>query len=613
MAIKVLDSLTAEQIAAGEVIENPASVVKELVENSLDAGASVIRITVQEGGKKMLTVTDDGSGILSEDLPLAFKRFATSKLVLLEDLQHITSLGFRGEALPSIATVARVNLTTRPRGAISGARIKLAGGRVLSREETGAAEGTVVEVRDLFYNTPGRLKFLRAAPVEAGRITTLITEIALAHPEVSFVLANEKREVLQTSGDGVLRHVIASLYGSECAAAMLPLEGEEHRPNLRVSGYISPPHLNRASRRQITIMINGRIVHNNMVVNALERGYGTFLPSRRHPVAVLHLKVSPTILDVNVHPAKTEIRFQQPEAVKELVYQAVKTTLQHPAAPRRIQVRHGRVDGAITESFTGAQESILWKDGARRYALDTPLGEPGLIPSGTCGDENHAGTAYPTDAEPPSTLKMHPEREAGSDPAENCRLIGQFLHSYLVVQRGDELLIIDQHAAHERVIYEMLSTRREEDRETVQLTVPLTVEVPVTWGEALETLLPLLQNSGFKMEPFGDNSYIIRAYPFNTREQFKAGDLYTMLEELVRKGTAHGEDRLEQVRKTVACHRAIKAHQPLSRPEMEQLLQNWEKSAGANYCPHGRPAVITLNREELQRGFNRRGGGSDGR
>ena len=261
------------------MIENPASVVKELVENSLDAGATRVEIQITGGGKKAITVIDDGCGMVPAELPLAFQRFATSKLAVLDDLNRITSLGFRGEALPSIAAVSRVTITSRPRGALSAARLSLAGGEIIAREETGAPEGTAVEVRDLFYNTPGRLKFLRSAPVESGRISTLLTGLVLAHPKTAFSLASESKQVIQTAGDGNLLHAIGALYGHECAAAMIALPETEIEPGLAVTGFIAAPHYNRASRKQITVIINGRVVRNYRVIAALKGATAVYAPA----------------------------------------------------------------------------------------------------------------------------------------------------------------------------------------------------------------------------------------------------------------------------------------------------------------------------------------------
>ncbi|NLA11110.1 MAG: DNA mismatch repair endonuclease MutL, partial [Firmicutes bacterium] len=323
--IQVLDQQTAEKIAAGEVIEHPASVVKELVENSLDAGADRIEISLHEGGKRRIKVVDNGSGIDPAGLELAFSRFATSKLTVLGDLESITSLGFRGEALPSIAAVSRVTLTTRRRGDLAASRLRREGGAGGPPEEVGAPEGTEVIVEDLFFNTPGRLKFLRGAPREQARISSLLTALALARPDCAFTLTNEKRTVLRTSGDGSLLHAIGALYGSEAAAAMIPLERRDPESGITLSGFTSEPHYSRASRRWITVVINRRAVRCPLLVSALERAYGGMLGRGRHPLAVLALQVPPALLDVNVHPAKSEVRFERPERFNELVFRGIRS------------------------------------------------------------------------------------------------------------------------------------------------------------------------------------------------------------------------------------------------------------------------------------------------
>jgi DNA mismatch repair protein MutL len=606
VAINVLDNLTAEQIAAGEVIGDPASVVKELVENSLDAGAKLIQVLVRAGGKNNLTVIDDGCGIPSAELPLAFRRFATSKLSSISDLKHITSLGFRGEALASIAAVSQVTLTSRTPGAEFGSRISLAGGQVLSQEEVGAAYGTSVEVKELFYNTPARLKFLRSLPVESGRITVLLSEMALAHPQVSFVLTNDNKTILQTSGDGELRHVIGVLYGNDCASSMAPLGKTADQPGISLKGYLSLPHMNRASRRYVTFVVNGRIIRSSMLLYALKRGYGSCLPGNRYPVAVLHLNLPPHHLDVNVHPTKAEIRFQQTEEVKELVYQAAKTALQRPASPRKARFCTGD-ENMFQDTF--------WKEGGQRYALDWR--ESGAESGKQTSLFSAEGGGDPAEISvDPSAFQSNQEMRqpgTGVNWGEHYRLIGQFLYSYLVAQHADQLLLIDQHAAHERVIYAALATGNNERHRAVQLALPMTVDVPLTWREPLEAVLPLLNEAGFNVDHFGDNSYIIRSYPFAERPGMNAGAFYHLLEDLVTSQANPGEDLREKVLKSVACHRAIKANQPMSVQEMEQLLGEWAKVAEKNYCPHGRPAVVALSRDELDRGFKRRGGGRDGR
>lgn len=602
MGIKKLDKTTSEQIAAGEVVENPASVVKELIENALDAGASRVEIKLAGGGRKMLKVIDNGTGIAARDLPMAFQRFATSKLSSLDDLERICSLGFRGEALPSIAAVTRVTMLTRARGAMTGSSIILEGGKITSQAEMGAPEGTAVEVKDLFYNTPGRLKFLRSDTAETARVTALVSDLALAHPRVAFILSNERTHLLQTSGDGNLLHAIGAVYGRETASTMLSIEVKNKEHDLELEGYISDPVQNRSNRRYISVTINGRPVKSPAVTAAVLRGYGSFLPKHRFPVAVLHLRISPALLDVNVHPAKTEVRFQSPEAVKELVYLGVRNTLHQPFADfSRQDTPAGHKDARKT-AFTP------WMNGARQYVLETPQ----LKDKDSLQDTT---PSFLTVSQPPIEKSADealeaPGREGGKGA---CRLIGQFLHSYIVAARDDELLLIDQHAAHERVIYEKLVSRGEGKIEGAQLTVPLELEVPAAWREPLEELKPYLEEIGVKVESFGDNSYIIRSIPFSRKEWEGKEALYSMLEELVVKEFSPGENQQEKVMKTVACHGAIKAHQPLSDLEMEILLEQWENTPGCSYCPHGRPVVQVFHLRELEKGFQRKGGaGRDG-
>lgn len=590
--IRILDSQVAEMIAAGEVIEHPAAVVKELVENSLDAGADRIEISVSDGGKRSIRVTDNGSGIAPGDVELAFSRFATSKLASLEDLEAITSLGFRGEALPSIAAVARVTLTTRRKEDFAATRIRLEGGVISASEAAGAPEGTEVLVEDLFFNTPGRLKFLRGGPRELAKISALVTSMALAHPDCSFTLVSDGKNVLRTTGDGSLLHAIGALYGKEAAAAMLQLRSHDPSQKILLEGFLSAPHFSRASRRWITVVINGRVVQCPLLAGALERAYGGMLARRRHPVAVLILKAPPEMLDVNVHPAKSEIRFQRPEIFNEMVFRAARRAL------------HGRQGEEPAPDWIKEQQRE-W----RRQQLEL------LYPGG--GEEGRVTAPFTSGQAPPADdLAVHPEAVTPSslanetipgDGAGRCRLIGQFLHSYLVAQEGEELLVIDQHAAHERVLYHALCSR-EPGKRPAQLTLPLNLELPPAWAVRLEEILPLLEEAGFMLEPFGDNSYILRAIPFLLREGGDTG-IYAFLEDLLQEEPEPGVESRERILQKIACHGAVKAQQPLSRAEAEQLLRDWEKTPGAACCPHGRPALIKIHRAELDKRFLRKGGG----
>jgi len=588
MEIRKLDKKTAEQIAAGEVIENPASVVKELVENALDAGATKIDVEIENGGKSFIAVTDNGSGINSRDLPLAFKRFATSKLVVLDDLNKLSSLGFRGEALPSIAAIARVRMTTRAEGELAGAQITLSGGDIIAQEEAGAPPGTRVEVTDLFYNTPGRLKFLRAGSVESTRISTLLSEMALARPGTAFNLKSAKRNLFSSSGDGVLLHVIGSLYGNDTAEAMIQIDRRDSDSGCSLTGYTSAPYLTKSSRRWITLVVNGRLIKNPMMVNTLERAYGDLLTKQRHPLAILYLDISPELIDVNVHPAKVEIRFQEPETVKKLIYRSVKLAL-HDAR----KLPDWPEKDLISDYSTQKPES--WR-GSRLF--DQPADfKPEPMQYGENKINLHLQakeTEFDSEIEPPS---------------ETCRLIGQYLQSYLVAQKGENLLLIDQHAAHERINYHRLQNMdRESGRvERSQLIMPVTLNFPSIWRNKIPKVLPVINTLGFDLEPLGEDSYVVRSVPFTLSENVSSSQLYDLLEQLLTTNYGSESEYREAILKTIACHRSIKAKQPLTRTEMEELLREWEKTPRAQYCPHGRPTVISFDRVQLDKSFQRKG------
>ncbi len=590
--IKILEKSTAEQIAAGEVIENPSSVVKELVENSLDAGADKIEVELENGGKSRLVVTDNGHGIVASELPLAFRRFATSKLTVLKDLDQLSSLGFRGEALPSIAAVAKVKMTTRTRAALSGAVIKVEGGEVIEQEEAGAPFGTRVEVRSLFYNTPGRLKFLRADSVESTRISFLLSEMSLAHPETSFTLKSGKKRLFNSTGDGVLLHAIGSLYGNESAEAMLEIKRSDPDSGCSLYGYTSAPHLTRSSRRWITLVVNGRLIKSPLLISALERAYGDLLPGRRHPLAVLFIELPPTIIDVNVHPAKTEIRFQKPEIIKNLVYSAVKTVL------RDMQILPEWPEKTFQDTRNYYQSDIYPPD----------LKENSISEKPTCLEQ------YKDQNLPPANTFINSQAESikgyvTDNKPERCCLIGQFLQSYLVVQRDEDLLLIDQHAAHERINYHRLKQSEDpvKKQERVQLTIPLTLELPVSWRSEMPGLLPLLNEFGFDLEAIGEDNYIIRSVPFLLSSNADSTQIYDLLEMLVNADFESDLEYREAILKTIACHRSVKAKQALTREEMEQLLEMWESTPLAEYCPHGRPTVISFDRNRLEKSFHRKG------
>jgi DNA mismatch repair protein MutL len=607
MTIKLLSKDTAEKIAAGEVIENPASVIKELVENALDAGAERIEVSILSGGRELITVADDGEGIRQNEVSLAFQRFATSKLEAIDDLDQLNSLGFRGEALPSIAAVSKLELITRPLNAVGAARIFLEGGEVKEFGETGAPYGTKVTVKELFYNTPGRKKFLRAAAVEASRISALITAMALAHPDRSFSLQSNGRSLLKTTGDGNLLHVIGALYGPESAAAMLELKGGSGEEGIVLEGCISAPHYNRSSRKWITVIVNGRIVNNYQITSALLRAYGDQMPQKRFPLAVLNLKVRPEMIDVNVHPAKTEIRFLDAETAKKAVYRSIKLSLQNlsvtPAWPdSKIQSVFSKPTDSFRQHSFDLQKNSLNRnrDNDGKFLIR----ESALQPLEYREQQEQPGFSR-ADALSKG-LASGVQHESGS---AYYTLIGQYLNSYIIVQRDEDLILIDQHAAHERLIYNQLkgSLKSALKADSAQLTIPYTLDIPVSWRERLPQVLPYLKSCGIDLEPIDLDSYVIRAVPLIFNEPLKDYEIIDLLERLITGDEGESADPHDALLKTIACHRSVKAKQPLKREEMNMLLEEWFETETAGFCPHGRPTMISLDRHQLEKSFLRRG------
>ena len=604
--IKVLDRQTAEQIAAGEVIESPVSVVKELVENSLDAEAEKIEVSVEQGGKETIVVTDDGSGMVYEELPVAFKRFATSKVTTFDDLSRLKSLGFRGEALPSIAAVSKIELVSRQENSLSGSRIKLVGGEITSHEEIGAPPGTRVIVRELFYNTPGRHKFMRAASYETSKISTLLTEMALAHPKTAFSLQSNGRTLFRSSGDGSLINTLAALYDNETAKAMLELFGRDRGTDYSLQGFVSAPHLSRSTRKWIIFIVNGRLIKNAMLLNALERAYGDLLPTSRHPLAVVYFNIPPGEIDVNVHPTKTEIRFLQPDHIKTFLYKNVRLTLHNNDTPIQksweagIQVR----EKGFAPSGLNREEPSYSPERVHRKQFDFERFKQNYIQ----GNAKSAEQEISVNSFEQNCAAGSREEELTNDLHE-WKLIGQHLNSYIIVQKGENLLIIDQHAAHERIIYESLQRESDPDSagENSQLTLPINIEVPTSWRSRIDQTLPFLREAGFEMEALGEDNYVIRAVPFMMRSDAGQKELYDLLENIFEAEDSSALAIKEKIFKTIACHRSIKAKQKLSREEMEKLLDQLKSTPRAFVCPHGRPTIIRFDRRTLERGFHRAG------
>ena len=582
MPIRILSPEVASQIAAGEVVERPASVVKELVENALDAGAKSVTVEIAAAGRTLVQVADDGAGIPPDELALAIERHATSKLSSAEDLFRIATLGFRGEALASIGSVSRLTITSCTLGSPAGARLRVEGGRIGRLEKTGAPVGTVVRVEDLFYNVPARLKFLKQDGTERRAIDALVTRYALAYPLVRFKLSEDSTLSLHTAGDGDRRSILAALYGVDVSRQMLEIMAEEE--DFKLTGYISPTALTRSNRKEITFFVNGRWVQDTPLTSALLQAYHTLLMVGRYPLAAMFIEVPPEEVDVNVHPAKAEVRFRSPD-----------------------------------KAFSFVQRSTR-----RALLAYTPV--PQLAPQNLWGTSEQPRQIDPTWnlAHAPENEKQNPDSEtdvAGSDfqsPILNLqssishipllRLIGQIGATYLVAEGPDGLYLIDQHAAHERVLFEKLMAQHAQNAIPSQaLLTPAVVHLPTASTHLLEEQLPVLQHFGFHVEPFGQNSYQVRAMPALFASSDPAAALRALVEDF-EEDEAPLQNEIEAKIAGRVCKRlAVKAGQILSPEEQRALLADLENCASPRTCPHGRPTMIHLSVDMLERQFGRKG------
>ncbi|MBM4466380.1 MAG: DNA mismatch repair endonuclease MutL [Chloroflexi bacterium] len=573
MPIRVLSEEVASKIAAGEVVERPVSVVKELVENSIDAEAREIKVEVRQGGRRLVRVIDNGMGIPADEVELAFARHATSKIASLDDLSSIATLGFRGEALASIAAVSQLTIVTRTAEENVGTQLRLEGGRVAQRQKKGCPQGTVVTVENLFYNVPARLKFLRSEATERKHIDGLIYRYGMAYPHLRFSLLNDGRPTFQSLGSGELYDVLIKVYGLELAQQMHEVgsieadnlkPGTSNRELVDVYGYISPPSLHRANRDYLTFFVNGRWVQDRMLSYAVSEAYHTLLPTGRYPIVVLCLELDPSQIDINVHPTKSEIRFLDSNAVFAAVQKAVRRTL---------------VDRAAIPRMTGLPSQWSAQEMERRRRL---------VEVGT--QAKAVGIETPSVFEFPEPVKLPP-----------LRVLGQVAQTYIIAEGPEGLYLIDQHAAHERVLYERVMAERAKMAVTSQtLLEPLTIELPRVAGEES---VGFLNQLGFDVEPFGGETYLVRAVPAMLAKGDIGQAIVEIVDELSEAGTAGAGE--ERALISLVCHSAVRAGQTLSVEEMRDLIRQLEGTTMPRTCPHGRPTMIHLSAAQLAREFGR--------
>lgn len=661
--IQVLDPITIDKIAAGEVIERPASVVKELVENAIDAGATAIVVEIKEGGISFMRITDNGCGIERDDVRSAFLRHSTSKIRSVDDLVHIGSLGFRGEALSSISAVAQVELITKTRDQTFGTLYRIAGGKEEDLEDTGAPDGTTFIIRQLFYNTPARRKFLKTPMTEASHVGDLMTRLALSHPHISFQFINNGQSKLHTSGNGKLKDVIYHIYGRDIAANLL--KAEYDAKGLKVTGFLGKPIISRGNRNFENYYVNGRYVKSKIVTKAVEDAYHTFMMQHKYPFTCLHIQIKGSDVDVNVHPTKMEVRFSDQELIYRQIYQTIIQGLQHKElipqvtiGKDRLAVRPANRDKA-PEPFEVQRRQI---EQPREYQMQqkvqpeelkncakaaNPIADRTAAVAAS-GEETHKGSVVreqgtgcygekrETGCRNENPAKQNPNLQAGqvvSDRRDNIaapgvqkaeqmdlfdgkllspeakkhhKIIGQVFDTYWLVQMEDKLYIIDQHAAHEKVLYERIVKEMKERNVSSQIvSPPIIISLNLEEQEKMKKYQNIFKTLGFEIESFGGREYSIRAVPQNLFGMTEQGFFIEVLDHLEEDPSSKTLDVLSDRMATMACKAAVKGNQKLSLRETEALIDELLQLENPYNCPHGRPTIISMTKYELEKKFKR--------
>lgn len=686
--IHVLDQVTIDKIAAGEVIERPASIVKELVENAIDAGATSVTVEIKDGGISLIRIMDNGCGIPHEEVRSAFLRHSTSKISSVEDLAHISSLGFRGEALSSIAAVTQTELITKTEEEELGTRYVIEGGKEISIEETGAPDGTTFLVRQLFYNVPARRKFLKTPMTEAGHVQDLLMHLALSHPEVAFIFLNNGQEKLRTSGSGKLKDVIYNVYGRDVAANLLDIDYE--KGGLRITGYLGKPVITRGNRNFENFFVNGRYVKSPMISKSLEDAYRDFTMQHKFPFAVLHFHVDGEQIDVNVHPTKMELRFQRQQDVYNTVFEGVHRRLLEPELIQQAEVPDPVASDAKegAEARTAKESPFLLKPrtpgnvpaGARPVsrpavpdagkpenseASESPVVQPAAGVAARSGEKNAASQeskeevrdedyfirkmrervmayhnrASSAEVSDKSGIYRQEEqadriREAAvynAQPAEEAvqpksqqldlfeenflkrdvraeyKLIGQVFDTYWLVQYQDSLYIIDQHAAHERVLYERtLKGMKTREFTSQYLSPPIILSLSMQEAELLKENMDRFARIGFEIEPFGGEEYAVRAVPDNLFGIAKKELLMEMIDDLADGiSSSMTPELIDEKVASMSCKAAVKGNNRLSAQEVNALIGELLTLDNPYHCPHGRPTIIAMTKRELEKKFKR--------
>ena len=640
--IQLLDQKTIDNIAAGEVIERPASVVKELVENAVDAKANAVTVEIKDGGMTLIRVTDNGIGIPKDQVKTAFLRHATSKIRSVEDLLSVSSLGFRGEALSSISAVAQVELVTKTAESFSGVSYKIYGGEEEAFDDIGAPDGTTFLVKNLFYNTPARRKFLKSATTEAGYVEQMMVHIALSHPEISFKFIHNNKNKIYNSGNGKVKDIIYHIYGRDVAGALIPLEAQNE--DVKVTGFVAKPYVSRGNRNYESYFINGRYIKSSIIYKAIEEGYRTFTMKHRYPFVCLDFKIDQELLDVNVHPTKMEIRFRNGREIYELVVDAVRAALlqkdlvqdvlretpkkkelpktKEVKKPEPFEVNRRKEEvQKVDQQGQGVQQQVEKQRQAVQQQIEKPSHPVKKTLTASESSKNtkkptYAGLNYNTQKKEfpqyktdelssnQMTLREDPVFSVQARP--DRKILGQLFKTYWLIEYEDQLFIMDQHAAHEKVNYERLMKNfKEKEIYSQRLEPPMVVTVSMTEAEALTRYKDAFAGLGFTIESFGGNEYCIREVPANL---YGIGerDLFMELLDAVSQenGTLDTEVIASKIA-TMACKMSIKGNQRVSLMEVEHLLDELMKLENPYQCPHGRPTIIKMSKYEIDKKFKR--------
>ena len=620
--ITVLDQETINKIAAGEVIERPSSVVKELLENAIDAGASFVTVEIRDGGISFIRITDNGCGIEAKQIPLAFLRHSTSKIRSAADLLSISSLGFRGEALSSIAAVAQVELMTKTPEAIVGSRYVIEGGLEKSTEEIGVPSGTTFVIRNLFFNTPVRRKFLKTAATEGSYIYDLVSRIALSRPDISIRLIQNGQTKIYTSGNHNLKDIIYSVYGRDVVKELVSAGREEE--NLKGEGFIGKPLLCRGNRTYENYFINGRYVKSDLITKAIEDAYRPFLMQHKYPFTVLSFTFAPELLDVNVHPSKMELRFQNPEEVYHFVFEMVTEALTRQELIPKVELSsEKKVEEPISsrlhmpEPFETKRRTA--EGGKVPESSKIEEGQPlyPITPNAGFSEQKVQAKDNISSALPPISgmavtkeekqLDLFEEKILTPEKKAEFSILGQVFKTYWLVQYRDEFLIVDQHAAHEKVLYERFVKDLKEKKQmlTQQINPPIILTLMPTQMELLQKYQAVFLQAGFEIEPFGGKEYAVYGVPADFSSLAKQEWLMEMIDGMSEEGGVKSPDILLDKLASMACKAAVKGNQALSHQEMESLLSQMLALEHPYTCPHGRPTVISMSKYELEKKFKR--------